>query len=188
LDSDFFKELQNFYKNLTRVWQLAGPAGVFLTIMKTKSLRVVFVLFAFTMLTGYVVYSQRQQTRTVAPGSKVMVIDNSRELSLSPRLSTNGLLRNADRMIAPGSKSRAPLIPIQAAAPISVTPLIPLQAAAPASATNTKSFGAERAMVAPGSKSGPVFDLPRAQAQKPQLQPTIETKIRQTNTTVSIKH
>ncbi len=122
-----------------------------------RSAQIASVMLALSMLTTYVVHSQRQSARSVAPSSKLIVLDEVKAPGTSGKKSTNALTRQKIA-VAPGSKSMAPIVDVSS------------RASAPA--TNSLMSGAQRRMVAPGSKSGPVFDLPQAQtAVRPKLTP-----------------
>ena len=142
--------------------------------MKNKrSAQIASVMLALSMLTTYVVHSQRQSTRSVAPSSKLILLDDGKKTETSGQQSIHSLARQ-NMAIAPGSKSMAPVV--------TVSPRLS------ASATNPHASGARRVMVAPGSKSGPVFDLPQVQAAVlPKLTPPPDQTNRVTNTTASIK-
>ncbi|MDB6026750.1 MAG: hypothetical protein JWM68_2973 [Verrucomicrobiales bacterium] len=96
--------------------------------MKTKTaVRILVVLVAIGLLTGYVVYSQKQQNRRVAPGSKAMaLIENLKKIdgakdtwaleefsnaiksSISAQSSNQSkpaLVQKKPELVAPGSKS-----------------------------------------------------------------------------------
>ena|SRR6185436_8694158 len=101
-------------------------------------IQIVTVIFSLTMLAGYVVYSQRHQTRTVASSSKGGVISGvngrpenletnaqatlrkeflaSSSKSIQPAIDIRHLSRHENgsnqpaRLIMPGSKSTAQLI------------------------------------------------------------------------------
>jgi hypothetical protein len=114
------------------------------------TLRIGVVLFALTMLATYVVYSQLQQTRRVAPGSKGGTLETVRQAPSPPV--TNGSLQR--QVVAPSSKSRAPLI---------------LMPSAPAGRSQVEQ---RSELVVSGSKSAPVFDPRQAQAPAlPKLPP-----------------
>jgi hypothetical protein len=110
--------------------------------MKTsKPLQILTVAFALSLLAAYVVHSQRQQARTVAPGSKSRVLDElppqrtpaapksvmtETQFTVAPgskggvvRLAEPALQRSGAQaepssgVIAPGSKSFTPLLKIQ---------------------------------------------------------------------------
>ena len=126
--------------------------------MKVKNpLQIVTVALALTMLTAYVVYSQHQQTRNVAPGSKVMVLEGVKGPSASAG-NTNNVRGRKPVAVAPGSKSLAPVLTVR---PTTL-----------ATASNAPAAVARPAMVAPGSKSAAVFDLQQSQVPKtPKLKP-----------------
>jgi len=130
------------------------------------------VMLALSMLTTYVVYSQRQPARSVAPSSKLILLDEGKKPETSGKESTNALTRQK-MAVAPGSKSMAPVVAVS-----------PRKSAL---ATNSLTPGARRLMVAPGSKSGPVFDLPQAQAAvRLKLAPPQDQTNQVTNTAASI--
>ena len=137
-----------------------------------KSAQIASVMLALGMLTTYVVYSQRQSARSVAPSSKLIVFDELKKPE-SGNKPTNALTHQK-LAVAPGSKSMAPVVAVR-----------PRTSAA---ATNSLMSGAQRVMVAPGSKSGPVFDLPQAQAAvRPKLTPAPGPTNRVTNAAASVK-
>ena len=110
--------------------------------------QIVTVVFAVAMLAGYVVYSQRQQTRNVAPGSKGGVIAESKGVTAFND-GTNQPSLLTRELVASSSKSMAPLIEVQRPNP-----------------NGSRSTSAPAAMVAPGSKSeAPIFELRRLPAQ-----------------------
>jgi hypothetical protein len=138
-----------------------------------RSAQIASVVLAVIMLTTYVVHSQRQSTRSVAPSSKLIVLDGTKETWASGRKPTNALT-GQKIAVAPGSKSMAPIVDVHPRTP--------------ASATNAALPDARRVMVAPGSKSGLVFDLPQSQtAVRPKVTPApIPTK-GATNVAASVK-
>jgi hypothetical protein len=138
-----------------------------------RSAQIASVMLALSILTTYVVHSQRQSTRSVAPSSKLIVLDEGKKPETSGKESTNALTRQK-MAVAPGSKSMAPVVVVS-----------PRTSAL---ATNSLTSGARRVMVAPGSKSGPVFDLPQAQtAVRPKFTPPQDQTNRVTNAASSIK-
>ena len=114
-----------------------------------RSAQIASVIFALGMLTTYLVYSQRQPARSVAPSSKLILLDEFKQWGTSGNQPTNVLIRDKIA-VAPGSKSMAPILAIRPSTPVG--------------ATNALMSGAQRMMVAPGSKYGPVFDAPKVQA------------------------
>src|SRR5205814_9676904 len=134
--------------------------------MKIKSSRpfqLLTIVFALSMLMAYVVYSQRERNRTVAPGSKSMALVNPKEPIVNR--GTNQVQRATPVIVAPGSKAMAPLLdlrppPAQQSAPILIS---------------------RPAMVASGSKSGRVFDFQptqQLQAANPQAGSSTNTSHR----------
>jgi len=138
-----------------------------------RSAQIASVMLALGMLTTYVVYSQLQSTRSVAPSSKLILLDEAKRPEISSKKPTNALARQKIA-VAPGSKSMAPVV--------AVSPRTP------AAATNSLPPMAQHVMVAPESKYRPVIDLPQAQtAVGPKLSPIPVQTIRVTNATASIK-
>ena len=137
-----------------------------------RSAQIASVMLALSMFTTYVVYSQRQSARSVAPSSKLILLDEGQKPQTSVKESTNGLSRQK-MAVAPGSKSMAPVVA--------------LSPRTSALATNSLTPGARRVMVAPGSKYGAVFDLPQAQAVRPKLTPPPDQTNRVTNAAASFK-
>src|SRR5215831_17540510 len=87
-----------------------------------RIVQIMAVSFALVMLAGYVVYSQKQQNRTVAPGSKVLSPPESSSngaAASGARTTTN--VYSMDDVIASSSKSISPLIKVKPTAAISVT-------------------------------------------------------------------
>jgi hypothetical protein len=102
---------------------------------------------ALAMMTGYVVYSQRDQARSFAPGSKSDILSGANpSASLAAVPSTNQVEAPSSAVFAPGSKSIAPLIHVPP--PASVQPI---------------EAGQRRLKIAPGSKSAAVFDFQQQQ-------------------------
>jgi len=138
-----------------------------------RSAQIASVILALSMLTTFVVHSQRQSARSVAPSSKLIVLDEAKKPETSGNKPTNALTRQKIA-VAPGSKSMAPIVDVSPRAS--------------ASATNSQISGARRATVAPGSKSGPVFNLPQAQtAVRPKLTPAPVPTYGATNVAASVK-
>lgn len=120
-----------------------GVRVPFFNQMKPKTIfRILSIALALSMLTAYVVYSQKQQVQRAAPSSKVIVLAPGREHSFSTNTNaisvTNVAVFNPD-VLAFSSKSAAPLVKI---------PITP--------ATNVSAEKTTR--IAPSSKSAPVFD------------------------------
>jgi hypothetical protein len=123
-------------------------------IKNRRPVQIVSVLFALTLFATYVVYSQLHRSRDMAPSSKSMAIPD-----LAERAGTGSHPNTNDgaipRMIAPGSKSMAPIIEVRP----DVLIIQPKQSRTPNSPTMT---------VAPGSKWDRIFDFRQAQqSQKP---------------------
>jgi hypothetical protein len=118
--------------------------------MKTmKSVRVLVVAGALGLLSSYVVYSQRQHAQNVISGSNSGVVDMVPDYFGTAQTNT---LRRSLQVAAPDFKG-------------------PVQSLAPASKGQpSASAEGKRLMIAPGSKSAAVFDLPRA------TEKTAETK------------
>jgi len=111
-----------------------------------KSIRIVSVLFSMTMMAGYVVHSQLQHSRSVAPSSKLGTLsDTSWQGGGSGTAATKDKLptSNSLRAVAPGSKSLAPVLEVRPTQPGSSFP---------------------GRQIAPGSKSAAVFDFSQKQA------------------------
>ncbi|HWX20582.1 MAG TPA: hypothetical protein VN578_11850 [Candidatus Binatia bacterium] len=115
--------------------------------MKTnaaKPLRVLAILSSLTMFAGYVVYAQLKQGQSVAPSSKVMVLEGIQ----SPKgpaksLRTNIVAEPRGKAVAPGAKVKDPALhfnpkglPLRSNTPPDFDPIL-----------------------LPGSKSAAVFDL-----------------------------
>src|SRR5262245_9431398 len=138
-----------------------------------RSAQIASVMLALTILTTYVVHSQRQSARSVAPSSKLIVMDEFKMLETSGNKPTNALTRQKIA-VAPGSKSMAPIVD--------------LSPRTSASVTNTSISGAQRTRVASGSKYGLVFDPPQLQtAVRPKLTPAPVPTNRATNEARSVK-
>jgi uncharacterized membrane protein len=102
--------------------------------MQTKNnrfVRIATIAFALTVLTGYVVYSQRQQARFVIRAS-LSAATNGTAARTAAGPSTNPAPAQKAVMIAPGSKVMAPILDIHRG---------------------------NSGLIAPGSKSAAVFDL-----------------------------
>ena len=79
--------------------------------MKSSSpFRILTVIFAVGMMTGYVVYS-RQQSRSTAPGSKADIWHAAESFSLDSAPSTNDSLPK--EVFASSSKSIAPALKVK---------------------------------------------------------------------------
>src|SRR6266536_2371264 len=148
--------------------------------MKTrKPVQIGTVVFALSMLAAYVVYSQRQHDRSVAPSLKGMAITTGNE-PWAAAGRTNNVPDREHLTVAPGSKSDVPVLTRQ--------PTFPAPAAT-ASAAHVRSL-----MIAPGSKSGPVFDraifdlTPKEVAEKATFNELPRRTIWATNIAVPIKH
>jgi hypothetical protein len=116
-------------------------------IKPNRPIQIVTLVFALTLVATYVVYSQRQRTKTIMPAPLAAATNGS---------STNHVDPPRALLVAPGSKSMAPLLDVRPAKASHSAPASP-----PVS---------RPAMVAPGPKSAPVFDLreqPQIQKQKP---------------------
>jgi len=87
-----------------------------------RIIRIVAVSFALIMLAGYVVYSQKQQNRTIAPGSKVLSppetsrMDHSNGVVKSVAPTATNTVYDFSDVIASSSKSISPLIKVKPAA------------------------------------------------------------------------
>jgi hypothetical protein len=117
-----------------------------------RFIRITTIAFALTVLTGYVVYSQRQQTHSVTRLS-FPAATNKTDAQTRLKGTTNLTTAQKSALVASGSKSRAPLFEIRpdqagivAPSSKSIAPILKIHAA-------------EGSMIAPGSKSAPVFDL-----------------------------
>jgi len=112
--------------------------------MKTrKSVQIVTVVFALFVLTAYVVYSQHQHNRSVAPSSKYIALTPGKEAPAAASRSNN--VPDPEQVtVASGSKTRVPVVTLQPTFPVP--------------ASNTPAAQARSLMLAPGSKSAPVFD------------------------------
>ncbi|MEY2427421.1 MAG: hypothetical protein QOJ40_306 [Verrucomicrobiota bacterium] len=127
-------------------------AWVHLKPMQIKTRRPIQILtlaLAVSMLTAYVVYSQRERNRTVAPGSKSMALSGATKIPAAAYT----LVTNPPGMVAPGSKSMEPILDLQRPHP---NPSAQSTGSNPSTAT-----------VAPGSKSGRVFDLHQGSRAEP---------------------
>jgi len=109
-----------------------------------KPFQIGAVSLAITMLTSYVVYSQRQAAQTIAPGSKSMLVN--RTVIQQQEAITNRPLPRSSAYVASSSKSIAPVftIPPTNGSKASKTPFTP-------------STNAPSPMLFPGSKSAAVF-------------------------------
>jgi hypothetical protein len=96
---------------------------------------------ALTMLASYVVYSQRQGSQNVAPGSKSAAIDivPDKPALQQQTAGTNRLLHRSSTVVAPSSKSISPVL------------------AVPAASSKVHVTNAPGPMLFPGSKSAAVF-------------------------------
>ncbi len=138
-----------------------------------RSVQIASVMLAFSMFTTYVVYSQRHPTRGVAPGSKQIALDEVKKPEISGNQSTNVTAREKIA-VAPGSKAMAPILTIRPGTSVATT--------------NAPKSGSRRVIVAPGSKSAPVFDLSQAQAAgRLSLSPASGPTTRVTNAAASMK-
>jgi len=109
-----------------------------------RTIQINTILFALIMLAAYVVYSQRQQTRTVAPSSKFMVLPEGKHGIPAATNRVIDVSSNYDStLVFPGSKSAAIFTP-HSEAPIVLVTNVPARPPA--------------FKVAPSSKSGRVFD------------------------------
>jgi hypothetical protein len=109
-----------------------------------RPFRILTVTMALAMMTGYVVYSQREQIHSFAPGSKAGVLSGpNQKPDLMAVPLPNQAAAGPSTVFAPGSKSIAPLIHVTN----------------PASAQPTNANLLQRRRIAPGSKSAPVFDF-----------------------------
>jgi hypothetical protein len=79
-------------------------------------IRILTVVFALTMMAGYVVHS-RQQTRVTAPGSKFGVLRVPGDSTSLPLVPTNQPAAAVDPVFASSSKSMAPLLKVPAPNP-----------------------------------------------------------------------
>jgi hypothetical protein len=110
-----------------------------------KPLQIGAVSLALTMLASYVVYSQRQGSQNVAPGSKsggIDVVLDQAALQQQPT-GTNKPLHRSLTVVAPSSKSIAPVLAIPATTS--------------SKTTKVRITNAPSQMVFPGSKSAAVF-------------------------------
>jgi len=136
--------------------------------------QIVTVIFALTMLGAYVVYSQRQQMRNIASGSKSGFVATP---ETTTGLYTNQPAAHATDFVASSSKSRAPLIEVPAwtlssntsprQAPALIAPgsksLEPIIAVRQAPKRNSSANG-PATTIAPGVKSqAPIFDFHQQQ-------------------------
>jgi hypothetical protein len=131
-----------------------------------KPVQIITVVFALTMLTAYVVRSQLQQARSVAPGSKSMALAPS-----SPLVSGNTNAAQSQRpiAIAPGSKSPAPLLKLDT--------LLPSVEPNPVESKTTSD------VIAWSSKSARIFDARQVQELAlPKAAPVTPTALLLTNT------
>jgi hypothetical protein len=87
-----------------------------MNLKSRKPLQVGAVSLALTMLTSYVVYSQRQGSQNVAPGSKSAAIDVVLDKTAiqEQAAGTNKPLHRSLTVVAPSSKSIAPVVAIPA--------------------------------------------------------------------------
>jgi hypothetical protein len=156
-----------------------------------KPLQIGAVSLALTLLASYVVYSQRQGSQNVAPGSKSGGIDVVLDQTViqEPKASTNRPLHRSLTVVAPGSKSMSPILAVPATTS--------------SKATKVRGTNAPSQMVISGSKSAMVFHpqdvtvlMPQTATDKntlpaplPQPNQTAQhpTFSGGTNTTVSLK-
>ena len=139
---------QLFYKSFTPSLQLASPVGVsvMLRMKRRRAIQIATIVSALSLLTSYVMYSQRQQVQSVASSSKFRMLNSPGERAPVQKTPvTNTLPTRSRTVVAPGSKSLAPLL--------SIPPAI----SSPTSNASLKQAPSQR--VFPGSKSAPVFDL-----------------------------
>jgi hypothetical protein len=124
-------------------------------IKPNRPTQIVTLVFALTLVATYVVYSQRQRAKTITPASLAAATNGFNGGSVGGT-STNHIDSPRALLVAPGSKSMAPLLDVRPAKASHSAPDSP-----PVS---------RPAMVAPGPKSAPIFDLreqPQIQKQKP---------------------
>jgi hypothetical protein len=151
---------QTFYKSITRFSQLGLYCGLSLMVqMKMlRPVQILVIVTALSILAGYVVYSQRQHPRSLAPNSKFQLINSKVENSLPRKVpATNQLGNSSSTLLAPDSKVLAPVLKIAPRISLTETNGLP-----PKSSSRT---------VFPGSKSAPVFDF-----QQTELPPKSERK------------
>ena len=149
--------------------------------MKTrKSVQIATVVFALFVLAAYVVYSQQQHNRSVAPSSKYIAITPGKEHPAVAIASRSNNVPDRERVtIAPGSKTQVPALTLQP------TYLFP--------ASNAPAAQARSSMIAPGSKSAPVFDptvfelRPKEMVEGLTLNARFMTPTRATNITAPLK-
>src|SRR6266498_401451 len=110
-----------------------------MTMKNRRSAQIASVMLAFSLLTTYVVYSQRQSARSVAPSSKLILLNEVKTTETSGKHPTNALIHQ-QIAFAPGSKSMAPIVAVRPRTPVA--------------ATNALVLDPRRVMVAPGSKYG----------------------------------
>jgi hypothetical protein len=123
-----------------------------------KPLQVGAISLALTMLASYVVYSQRQGSQNVAPGSKSGAIDivPDKAALQQQTASTNRPLHRSLTVVAPSSKSMSPVLAVPAAS---------------SKTTKIHVTNAPSPMVFPGSKSAAVFHPQDVTVLMPQTAP-----------------
>ena len=119
-----------------------------------KPIRIAIVISSICLFMAYVVYSQRQHAQNVAPGSKSMVVD------VSPKSAADTAQTNQNR-------------PLKRSVTIVTAPV----------ATNVSAGKSPPTMIAPGSKSGRIFDIAGQVSDLHFLQTTQAAPVHTTNKT-----
>jgi hypothetical protein len=116
-----------------------------MNLKSPKPLQVGAVSLAISMLTSYVVYSQRQGSQNVAPGSKSGALDVVLDKAAIQQQAagTNNPLHRSLTVVAPSSKSIAPVLAVPATSSSKTSKVL---------VTNTPTV-----MMISGSKSAIVF-------------------------------
>ena len=135
-------------------------------IRRSLAVRSATIAASAVMLIAYVVFSQTQETKTVAPGSKYIRLDPINEGSLSGS-SQIGSLSDERLTVLPGSKGSILVLPVPKVST--------------ASPTLSKSQ-----RLAPGSKSAEVFNFQQKPTNETRLKSSTETSV--TNNTNSKKN
>src|SRR5258706_252086 len=108
------------YKTFTNALQPFGNRARLLVhdepmkIKNSRAVQILTIALGLSMLTTYVVYSQRERSRSVAPGSKSMAIIGTKETSAPAiSLNKNHFQSGTAGMVASGSKSTVPIFDVR---------------------------------------------------------------------------
>src|SRR5215468_1022867 len=129
-----------------------------MNLKSRKPFQIGAVSLALTMLASYVVYSQRQGSQNVAPGSKSGAIDivPDKAAIQQQTAGTNRPLHRSLTVVAPSSKSISPVLAVPGAS---------------SKTTKVHLTNAPNPMLFPGSKSAPVFHPQDVTVLMPQTAP-----------------